>query len=139
MLLTHTHILLPGLIEGAHEDRGLGHDFLRHIERTKILLFVVDGAASENRLPHNDFRSLVKEIGLYDRSLLKKPAFIFANKIDIECDDRNFVMLEKEAKLHSMKVLYGSAQKGSGMREVAIEMRNIIENGKSPVYGRKKK
>lgn len=74
---------LPGLIEGAHEDRGLGIQFLRHIERTQVLLFMVDMGGTEGRDPKSDFRILRKELGYYDSRLLEKPYFIAANKMDI--------------------------------------------------------
>jgi GTP-binding protein len=80
---------IPGLIEGAHEDRGLGHDFLRHIERTKVLLFVLDiqGDSSSSdgvtRSPRKILQELLKEIRLYDKQLLERPKLVFANKYDL--------------------------------------------------------
>ena len=130
---------IPGLIDGAHADRGLGHDFLRHIVRTKALLFVVDGAATESRLPHMDFRSLVKELGLYDPELLRKPALVFANKTDLSCSSIHFEKLEKEAKLHGLHVLYGSADKGAGIGPLASGLRRAVEEGRKPVHGRKRR
>jgi len=132
--------LATGLIEGAHENKGLGHDFLRHIERTKALLFVIDGAGSENRLPHRDLRLLVKELNLYDKSLMKKPAFVFANKIDLGCDEEQYKKLEREAKLHSMRVLRGSAHMSEGMSLIATELRKVVtdEEYKKPRFGRKR-
>jgi GTPase len=74
---------IPGLIDGAHENRGLGHDFLKHIERTKVLLYVVDAAGTEGRDPATDLRHLINELRLYDEELLTKPALVFANKHDL--------------------------------------------------------
>lgn len=73
---------IPGLIEGAAEGVGLGHDFLRHIERTKILLHVVDAAGIEGRDPVEDIRIMMDELRRYDEKLLEKPMMIAANKID---------------------------------------------------------
>jgi len=74
---------IPGLIEGAAENRGLGHRFLRHVERCHTLLVVLDTAGSDGRDPVEDFRVLLREMELYQEDLLKKPMFIAANKIDL--------------------------------------------------------
>lgn len=74
---------MPGLIDGAHQNRGLGHEFLRHIARTRALMFVVDVAGSEGRDPIEDFASLKEELHLYDEGLVQKPAFVVANKTDL--------------------------------------------------------
>lgn len=74
---------IPGLIDGAHQNRGLGHEFLRHIARTRALMFVVDVAGSEGRDPIEDFASLKEELRLYDKGLVRKPAFVVANKTDL--------------------------------------------------------
>ncbi len=73
---------IPGLIEGAHENKGLGHRFLRHIERCKVLLFIVDMAGVDGRDPRNDFTHLREELRLYDPTLLGKPSLVLANKMD---------------------------------------------------------
>lgn len=73
---------LPGLIEGAHEGAGLGHEFLRHVERTRILLHVVDMSAFEGRDPYEDWKLINRELELYDAALLKRPQLIVANKMD---------------------------------------------------------
>ena len=74
---------VPGLIEGAHENRGLGHRFLRHIERCALLIFLVDMAATDARDPRDDYKHLLKELELYDPALLEKPRIVVANKMDI--------------------------------------------------------
>ena len=74
---------IPGLIEGASENRGLGHEFLRHIMRCRCLFFVLDMAGSEGRNPHDDFRALRRELGFYDSSLLEVPWIVIANKMDL--------------------------------------------------------
>lgn len=74
---------IPGLIDGAHQNRGLGHEFLRHVARTRVLVFVVDVAGSEGRSPAQDFLSLREELELYDSDLMQRAAFVVANKIDL--------------------------------------------------------
>jgi GTP-binding protein len=73
---------VPGLIEGAHRNVGLGHKFLRHIERCKLLVLVVDMAATDGRQPYDDYRQLLAELKLYDPALLEKPRLLAANKMD---------------------------------------------------------
>jgi GTP-binding protein len=74
---------IPGLIEGAHAGVGLGHEFLRHIERTRLLLFVIDMAGTEGRDPRDDFAQLRTELKLYREDLAKRPFLIVANKCDL--------------------------------------------------------
>ncbi|MGI8605139.1 MAG: GTPase ObgE [Verrucomicrobiales bacterium] len=75
---------IPGLIEGAHENRGLGHEFLRHIMRCRLLLFVIDMAGSEAREPWDDLASLRTEVSLYSKELAERPWLIVANKMDLD-------------------------------------------------------
>jgi GTP-binding protein len=88
---------IPGLIEGAHEGVGLGHEFLRHIERCRVLIFVIDMAGSEARDPREDFAQLRKELKLYQEELAERPFFIVANKMDLP---------EAEAQLKAFKKRY---------------------------------
>lgn len=74
---------IPGLIAGAHENRGLGHRFLRHIERCRCLLFMVDFAGVDGREPTEDYKTLLEELGCYSPELLEKPRIVIANKIDL--------------------------------------------------------
>src|SRR5664280_1578138 len=73
---------VPGLIEGAHNNVGLGHAFLRHIERCKIIVLLLDMAGTDNRKPWDDYKQLLKELELYDPALLKKERLVVANKMD---------------------------------------------------------
>lgn len=75
---------IPGIIEGAHEDRGLGFEFLRHIERSSALVYVIDTSGVEERDPLDDFRVLQAELKAYNPALLEKPSFIALNKMDLE-------------------------------------------------------
>jgi GTP-binding protein len=88
---------IPGLIEGANEDRGLGHRFLRHIERCGVLLLLIDMAGADGRDPRNDYKHLLNELKLYDPALLKKPRVVAANKMDLP---------EAKAKLAAFKKRY---------------------------------
>jgi GTP-binding protein len=74
---------VPGLIEGAHENRGLGHRFLRHIERCALLIFLIDMAGTDARDPRGDYKHLLHELEFYDPALLKKPRLVVANKMDL--------------------------------------------------------
>lgn len=73
---------VPGLIEGAHQDVGLGHAFLRHIQRCKVLVILLDMAGTDNRAPWDDHRQLLQELALYDAALLDRPRLVVANKMD---------------------------------------------------------
>ncbi len=82
---TYDHLVLadiPGIIKGAAENKGLGHKFLRHIERCKLLVIMLDMAAEDGRKPNDDYKILLKELELYDASLLSKPRIVVANKMD---------------------------------------------------------
>jgi GTP-binding protein len=87
---------IPGLIKDAHKGKGLGIEFLRHIERTKILLFVVDMAGVDGRDPGEDYHNLLQEIGLYDRALLKRQQLLIANKMDLPQAQQNLELFRKQ-------------------------------------------
>jgi len=87
---------IPGLIEGAHEGIGLGHDFLRHIERTKFLLFVLDMGGEDGRSPLEDYRQLKDELRLYNEELENRPYLIVANKMDAPDSGKNLKELIRE-------------------------------------------
>jgi len=89
---------IPGLLEGAHSGKGLGTEFLRHIERTKILLFLIDMAAVDGRDPISDYLSLQQEIRLYNPHLLKKPHLVVANKMDILQAAKNLKPFKQKVK-----------------------------------------
>ncbi|WP_050028324.1 GTPase ObgE [Verrucomicrobium sp. BvORR034] len=104
---------IPGLIEGAHANVGLGHDFLRHIMRCRILLFVVDTPGSEGRDPVADISTLREEISLYSSELSKRPWCILANKMDLPEAEENLALLKDRFK--RVKVIPISANEGHGM------------------------
>jgi GTP-binding protein len=104
---------IPGLIEGAHRNVGLGHDFLRHITRCRYLLFVVDIAGSEGRHPIGDLQSLRREIDLYDPRLSKRPWCIIANKIDLPGSNENLPAMR--ARFPEANVVPVAGQQAEGI------------------------
>ncbi len=104
---------IPGLIEGAHRDVGLGHDFLRHIVRCRTLLLVVDAAGSEGRDPVEDARKIREELRLYDPLLPKRPWAIVANKTDLPGAEENLPRLAQE--FPGIPLMAISAQKKDGL------------------------
>ena len=107
---------IPGLIEGAHRNLGLGHDFLRHITRCRLLIFVVDAAGSEGRNPIEDVQNLRREIDLYDPTLSQRPWFIVANKMDLPGAPENLAALQN--RFSSIEIVPVSAMKGEGIEEL---------------------
>lgn len=107
---------VPGLIEGAHRNVGLGHDFLRHITRCHHMLFVVDIAGSEGRHPIEDLQSLRREIDLYDARLSQRPWCIVANKMDLPESDENLRAVRE--RFPAIDVLPVAAATGKGMPEL---------------------
>ncbi|MDD2510787.1 MAG: GTPase ObgE [Syntrophomonas sp.] len=106
---------IPGLIEGAHQGWGLGHEFLRHIERTRVILFILDAAQTEGRDVVEDYRVLYRELELHNPDLLKRPQLIVANKMDIPDVQDNARRLESELgkTVHCI-----SAVTGEGIEEL---------------------
>jgi GTPase len=107
---------VPGLIEGAHRNVGLGHDFLRHITRCQLLLFVLDVAGSEGRNPIEDLQNLRREIDLYDARLSQRPWFVIANKMDLPGAPENVAALRK--RFRSVDVVPISAATGEGIDDL---------------------
>jgi GTP-binding protein len=107
---------IPGLIEGAHENKGLGHEFLRHIERCKLLLFMLDIAGSEGRDPIEDFRTLRRELDLYDPRFSMRPFAIVANKMDLP--DAAGHLRRFKAKFRKAKVVPVCAKEGEGVEQI---------------------
>jgi len=116
---------IPGLIEGAHKGIGLGHEFLRHITRCRIFLFVVDVAGSEGRNPVEDIQQLRKEIDLYDPLLSQRPWFIIANKTDLPDPEEHLKALRK--RFPKIEIVPISAAKGEGIEELKQKLANWLE------------
>ena len=117
---------IPGLIEGASEGVGLGHDFLRHIERTKVLVHVVDAASTEGRDPVEDIKTIMNELKGYDESLLDRPQVIAANKIDAIYDEENDNIKRIREAFPDIKVFPISGISGKGIPELLYELVNIL-------------
>src|SRR5437762_6111397 len=110
---------IPGLIEGAHRGVGLGHEFLRHITRCHILVFVIDVAGSEGRNPVEDLQNLRREIDLYDPALSSRPWFIIANKMDLLNANENLKALQ--ARFPKVQILPTAAATGKGIAALKHE------------------
>jgi len=103
---------IPGLIEGASEGIGLGHHFLRHIERSRFLLFVIDMAGEDGRDPVEDYRSLRRELKAYNRELTTRPSLILANKMDMPAAEENLKLFRRKTRTKPLPV---SAGLGEGL------------------------
>jgi len=122
---------IPGLIEGASEGIGLGHEFLRHIERTKVLIHVVDAAGTEGRDPVEDIRAINKELFAYNKGLENKPQVIAANKLDVlygEEKDIAMELLKTELEPEGMKIFPISAATGEGIDELLFYVHDMLKN-----------
>ena len=120
---------IPGLIEGAADGVGLGHSFLRHIERTKVILHVVDASGSEGRDPVGDIYAIKNELDLYNSDILKdKPQIIAANKMDIEGSDEYLQELKDEFEPKGIKVFPISAAANQNLQELLEEVTNILKD-----------
>lgn len=112
---------IPGLIEGASEGVGLGHEFLRHIERTRLMIHVVDAAGSEGRDPIDDIYKINQELEAYDPEIAARPQVIAANKVDLiyaEDEESPIDRLKKEFEPKGIKVFPISGATGQGMKEL---------------------
>ncbi len=119
---------IPGLIEGAHDNLGLGHAFLRHITRCRLLLFVLDMAGSEGRNPIEDLQHLRREINLYDARLSQRPWRVIANKMDLPDAEENLAAFQK--RFPDRIVLPISAKESDGIEELKRELeRWLSEEG----------
>jgi GTPase len=127
---------IPGLIEGAHRGLGLGHEFLRHITRCPILIFVIDVAGSEGRSPVEDLQNLRKEIDLYDPTLSSRPWLVVANKMDLPNANENLELLrEKFPKINIVPI---SAANGEGidmLKEALAERMTGDQDISFPIKG----
>lgn len=120
---------IPGLIEGASEGVGLGHEFLRHIERTKVMIHIVDAASVEGRDPIADIYAINRELEAYNVKLLQKPQVIAANKIDALYGGENEVIerLKAEFEPKGMKIYPISAVSGQGIDELLYAVKKLLD------------
>ncbi len=120
---------IPGIIEGASQGVGLGHQFLRHIERTKVLIHIVDAASTEGRDPIEDIKVISDELRAYNEGLMNRPQVIAANKIDVLYDENNEVLdaLKAEFEPQGIKVFPISAVSGKGVKELLYYVNDLLK------------
>ena len=122
---------IPGLIEGASEGIGLGHEFLRHIERTRVLVHIVDAASTEGRDPVDDIHKINKELEAYNPDIAARPQLIAANKIDCIFDDGEenpIDRLKAEFEPKGIKVYPISAVTGQGLKELLYGIKELLDS-----------
>ena len=123
---------IPGLIEGASEGVGLGHEFLRHIERTKLIIHIVDAASVEGRDPIADIYAINKELAAYNPDIAARPQIIAANKTDMIYDEENAAanpvqLIREEFEPQGIPVYPISAISGKGIRELLYAVQNRLD------------
>ena len=118
---------IPGLIEGAHTGAGLGHEFLRHTERTRLIVHVLDISGSENRDPLEDFRIIREELRQYSSYLAERPMLVAANKMDIPGGEENLERLRSQLK-DTYEIFPVSAATGEGLQQLMFRAKEILPN-----------
>jgi len=116
---------VPGLIEGAHKNVGLGHAFLRHIQRCKVLVLLLDMAGTDGRQPWDDYRNLLNELGLFDPALLERPRLVVANKMDEPVTEQNLKKFKR--KVPRTPVLPIAAAFDEGLEKFKKTIREAAE------------
>jgi GTP-binding protein len=125
---------IPGLVEGAHQGTGLGHNFLRHIERSKVLIYVIDMAGVDNRKPWDDYATLRKELEHRDPALLKRPAVLIANKMDLPAAKDNITAFRSKTKT---RPLLFSATGNIGVETLIKRLYTLIIGKAAPTSARR--
>jgi GTPase len=121
---------IPGIIEGAHKNRGLGFEFLRHIERTKALIYVVEASTYAEKSPIDDFNTLHNELKAYDPKLIKRPFVIALNKCDLEGAETSIEEFKSHFSKYKKNIHVISAEHGDGLKELksAIDAMLLVDN-----------
>ncbi|MDP2899322.1 MAG: GTPase ObgE [bacterium] len=117
---------VPGLINGAHENRGLGHQFLRHIERTSVLVLVIDIAAVDGHDPLEDYQVLRRELALHDEALASRPFLVACNKMDLEAAAANLDAFRERSGVPPEKIFPISCLTGYGLDELVEGVKNLV-------------
>ena len=115
---------IPGLIEGAHSGKGLGTEFLRHIERTRVLIHLIDVSGFSDKTPYENYKAISKELLLYSKKLSKKPVLIAANKMDLTGAAEQIKKLR--AKLKGKKIILISGVTGEGLQDLLSEAVHLL-------------
>ncbi|MCI5052031.1 MAG: GTPase ObgE [Simkaniaceae bacterium] len=118
---------IPGIIKDAHKDRGLGLTFLRHIERSEVLVYVIDAAGTDVRDPFEDFTTLTNELESYSRDLINKPFVVVLNKVDRDESQAFVSKFRKKFHFDSSKLVLVSALNGEGLDTLIEKMRSIAQ------------
>lgn len=116
---------IPGLIDGASDNKGLGHKFLRHIERCKVLVIMIDMAGTDGRKPADDYKNLLKELSLYSEDLLKKPMIVAANKMDEDAAVKNLKSFKR--KYPKLDIIPISCLSEEGIADLKNEIYDICK------------
>ena len=121
---------VPGLIEGAHEGKGLGIQFLKHLERTTLLLHMVDVSETANEDPVHDFEVIRQELSSYHGALIEKPFMVAATKIDAEGDGRKTALLQSYCRRRKIPFFKISAATGAGIKPLILKLGNAVETAR---------
>ena len=125
---------IPGIIEGAAEGVGLGLDFLRHIERTRVILHVIDAASVEGRDPVQDIEAINEELTSYSKQMAERPTIIVANKLDVlSAEDREEILAKLKNRFPDVPVMAISAATGEGIKELLEETYKMIQTAPDDV------
>jgi len=116
---------IPGLIKGAHAGAGLGHEFLRHIERTRVIIHLLDGASAD---PLSDYESINEELALFDPKLARKPQLVVLNKMDLPQAQALWPLVKKAMRERGQKAMSISAVTGQGVREMLRSVAEMLES-----------
>lgn len=119
---------IPGLIEGASEGQGLGHEFLRHVERTRVLIHVLDVSGFEGRNPVQDYYDVMNELQLYSRELAARPMIVAANKMDVTGANEHFNALQDEMQAKGIEVFPVSAAANQGLDNLLQRAAEIVDS-----------
>lgn len=121
---------IPGIIEGAHRNRGLGIEFLRHIERTQLIIYVLDASGIDGRTPLDDFRILQAELTAYHPEMLQRPHLVVLNKIDDEGAADHIAEFKREVNLRPQQLFEISALQGEGLAPLIDAMEALVQSRK---------
>jgi GTP-binding protein len=121
---------IPGLIEGAHTGVGLGHDFLRHVERTKVLIHIIDVSGIEGRDPLEDFHKINEELSLYSPKLATKPQLVACNKMDLPGSEENYEKIKEALENQGYEIFKISAATKQGIDPLLDRAFNLLEQYK---------